>query len=77
MKKRYEDSKFIIFWTNDNYIVVRKHGKYEQHSHFKKFDGAKLLVDLYYKKIMPLNPYFKKAMERICTQNELKQFTKE
>ncbi len=76
-KKLFEDKEFIIYATNRDYILIRKEGEYKQHSHFDRFSGAKLLVDLFYKKILPYNPYFKQAMERICFDNELTSFKQE
>lgn len=76
-KKLYEDKEFVIYHTNRDYILIRKNGEYGQHSHFDRFSGAKLLVDLFYKKVLPYNPYFKEAMERICDDREIKKFKEE
>ena len=73
-KKLFEDKEFIIYNTNRDYVLIRKNGEYGQHSHFDRFSGAKLLVDLFYKKVLPYNPYFREAMERICYEKEIKHF---
>lgn len=76
-KKLFEDKEFVIYHTNRDYILIRKNGGYAQHSHFDRFSGAKLLIDLFYKKVVPYNPYFKEAMERICYENEICKFKEE
>lgn len=76
-KKLFEDKEFIIYNTNRDYILIRKNGEYGQHSHFDRFSGAKLLVDLFYKQVLPYNPYFKEAMVRICTDEEIEKFKTE
>lgn len=54
--------------THDGYIVFRRNT--EQHSHFKNRRSANLLIKLYQKQVMPCNPYMKKAMQRVLTEEE-------
>ena len=70
----WEDSEFKILFAKD-YVVVRKNYPYDFHSHFKKFSGARSLVQMYYKKLQPYDDYFNVAMQRITTEEEWSKFT--
>lgn len=70
----WEDSNFKILHGRD-YIVVRKNYPYEFHSHFKSLTGAKVLVELFYKKLRPYHKYFNTAMKRITIEEEWDSFT--
>lgn len=70
----FEDENFRILKGNRDYVVVRKNYPYEFHSHFRKYEGAKELIELFYKKVKPYGNYFSVAMQRITTEEEFESF---
>lgn len=75
-KLLYEDSEFRLLKSRD-YVVVRKDHPYEFHSHFQKYSGAVCLINLFYKRLIPSEEYFRIAMERITTEVELENFAEQ
>jgi hypothetical protein len=67
--KLFEDSEFKIVHGRD-YCLIRKNKEYQYHAHFKRLDGCKTLIELFYKGVMPYDDYFITAMKRICTEEE-------
>lgn len=65
----FEDDEFKILKGKD-FILVRKDKPHHFHSHFEKLDGAKSILNLFYKRIKPQAAYFHEAMRRICTEDE-------
>lgn len=65
----YEDDEFKILKGKD-FILARKNKPYKFHSHFDKLDGAKNVLNLFYKRVKPQAAYFHEAMRRICTEEE-------
>lgn len=70
----YEDDNFKIIQSSRDFVVIRKDFPYEFHSHFKRYSGARGLIRLFYKQIIPNEPYFYTAMERITTDAEFDSF---
>lgn len=69
----FEDDIFKLL-KGRNYIVVRKNFPYEYHSHFERYNGAMLLMKLFYQKLKPREEYFIGAMLRITTEDERANF---
>lgn len=70
-----EDEEFKVLRTSNNYVVARKNLPHEYHAHFNKLDGAKTLIELFYKGTIPTHPYFYTAMQRVCTEEEWGKLT--
>lgn len=73
-KLLYTDETFRIVQKHD-FVVARRGLPHNYHSHFKKFAGAKQLIELYNKHLIPHNEYFRIAMRRITTDEEWERFT--
>lgn len=65
----FEDDEFKILKGKD-FILARKNKSHLFHSHFDKLDGAKNVLNLFYKGIKPQVAYFHEAIRRICTEDE-------
>lgn len=70
----YEDSVFVIKRSKD-IILIRKHFPYQYHSHFKSVGGAKIVMNCFRQRLIPVNGYFKIALKRITTDEEWDRFT--
>jgi len=69
----YEDNYFKILRGKD-FILVRKDKPYKYHAHFKREDGAYLIIKLFNKKLIPYEEYFTEAMRRVTTPEEFEFF---
>jgi hypothetical protein len=72
-KTLYEDNCFKVLKSKD-YVVVRKDFPYDFHSHFARYSGAREVIKLFNKKLIPVNPYFVTALRRISTEEEWEGF---
>ncbi|MDF2612516.1 MAG: hypothetical protein K0S71_302 [Clostridia bacterium] len=72
----FEDGEFRIL-QGRGFTLVRKNKPYTYHSHFKHMDGTRLMIKLYYQKVIPYEPYFIEAMRRITTPEEFSSFRKQ
>ena len=73
----YEDKIFKIMRDNRDYILIRKNLPYSHHAHFRKLSGAKLIITLFNKQIIPRRRYFIESMRRITTEDEYLTFRKQ
>jgi hypothetical protein len=71
----YEDEEFQIVKAYD-FVVVRKNQEYDFHSHFVRHTGARSLIRLFYKHVLPENQYFLEAMKRVTTVEEFEKLAK-
>ena len=74
-KPIWENKIFKIVYTGKDYVLIRKGLKYENHSHFRKLNGAKIVISLYNKKLIPNQSYFRSSMKRITTKEEYATFS--
>jgi len=65
--------KFTIKRTTRDVVVVRVGGEYEQHAHFKKYSGARKIIELIQHGKMPTKKYFIIAAKRLLTEEEFEQ----
>lgn len=54
--------------THDGYIILRRNT--DCHAHFKSRRSANLLMKMYHNQVLPCNPYMRKAMARVLTEEE-------
>ena len=73
MNQVYQNSNYIIFKTDCEYIVQNINRKDFCHSHIKNYKTAKYLIDLCIHRSIPerhLNDYLLESIIRISTDNE-------
>lgn len=56
---------FIIFPYRDHHVIVNTKGSYENHTHIKKRDTCKMLIDLVCRKRVPKSMYLRSSAKRI------------
>ena len=72
----YSNRDFIIKkGSNQDYILIRK--KLDKHSHLHSLSGARRLIKMFYKKMLPKNEYLIVSMKRITTRKEWLEISKE
>ena len=65
----YSNRDFIIKkGSNNDYILIRK--QLDKHSHLHSLAGARRVIKLYYKKVLPENEYLQVSLKRITTRKE-------
>ena len=74
-KPIWEDREFKIIRANRDYILIRKDFPYKYHAHFKKLYGCHLIINLYHKKLIPYQRYFRGSIKRLTTDEEYNNFT--
>lgn len=60
--------------VRNGYILKRLDGQYDQHSHFHREKGAEILERAIRDRVMPKKPYFRSALERVLTPEEIETF---
>lgn len=63
---------FRIIKTKRDYIVLRE--SMDVHSHFRHRNACNILLDFIKSDRLPHNQYFLKALQRILTNEELRNF---
>lgn len=56
--------------VRDGYIVNRKGGTYEQHSHFSSEMAGRRFIKLINKGLLPKSPYYLQAAKRVLLESE-------
>jgi hypothetical protein len=56
--------------SNRGYIVIRVNGSYEQHAHVSSMNGARLLINIIHKGMLPESDYLKTSCRRLLTDIE-------
>lgn len=60
----------IIKDSSRGYIVRRLNADYKCHAHCKTKNGARLLINLISKDILPISDYLKGSCQRLLTEDE-------
>ena len=72
----YSNKDFLIKkGSNEDYILIRK--KLDKHAHLYSLAGARRLIKMFYKKMLPKNEYLIVSMKRINTRKEWLEISKE
>ena len=71
----FVEKRFKVLAVEDGFIVKRRHGKYEQHSHFKDLKTARIVIKLINRNIVPDSPYLLESMKRLLTTKEFLKMT--
>lgn len=62
---------FIIKHDSERgYVVVRKHGAYEQHAHISTLNGCRQLIYYIHKGLLPKSSYLQGSCRRLLTYDE-------
>jgi hypothetical protein len=64
-------SELLIRKVKRGYIIKRDDGR---HSHFATLQGCYHCLEFIHNKVLPHNPYFMKAIERLLDSEELEEF---
>lgn len=71
MNQIYKKNEYIIIQVSSNYLVINTNKVFKEgHTHIKRFDIAKLFIDLAINKELPRNPYFVDNLIRISLDQE-------
>lgn len=71
----FVEKRFKVLAVEDGFIVKRRHGNYEQHSHFKDLKTARIVIKLINRNIVPDSPYLLESIKRLLTQKEFLKMT--
>lgn len=66
----YCDDKFKVVKSNNSYVLINRHGEYENHGHFKKYNTCLKLIQIMKKNIVPFNDYLRTSVLRISTDEK-------
>ena len=70
----YQKGRFKVIKNTHGYIVVNLQGDYSNHSHFDNIQGAKRVIMLIEKRILPSNAWWQEAVTRLITEEEYALF---
>lgn len=70
----FEDKQFKIIRSRGGFILIRKTLSYDHHSHFRDLQGCRIVMKLFYRKLIPYKNYFKTSMKRITADEEFAKF---
>lgn len=70
----FEDKCFKVISYRGGCVLIRKDYPYSHHSHFRDIQGAKTVIKLFHKKLIPYRKYFRSSIERVTTKEELEKF---
>ena len=73
----WEDKEFRIIRCKRDYVLIRKNFAYKYHAHFEDLKGAKTVVVLFYKKLIPHGRYQRGSMKRLTTDEEYENFVEQ
>lgn len=70
----YTKGRFKVVKNAHGYIVINTQGDYDSHSHFKNLEGAKRVLHLIEKHILPNSEWWKEAIRRLVGEEELSTY---
>lgn len=79
MNQVYKKEEFLVIPVSNNFIIININKQFKQgHTHVKKIEIARLLIDLAINKKLPKNPYYVENLNRITNDKDyidkLKEF---
>ena len=70
----YTKGRFKVVKNAHGYIVINTQGDYDNHSHFNNLQGAKRVIMLIDKRILPQSEWWREAIKRLVGEEELATF---